>query len=158
MGELETQLVSQVIEKTQSELILFMIIIVVALILVALPLYVMVSKDKKLKTEQENVRQDKYIQREAQIIEVIKENSAVIAGLKTTLDSNGTSFVKSLERVHERLNEHSTAERAAHFEIAKINTKMTSVMENQRELSGKINKILVMASGGKLPIQTDGGD
>lgn len=158
MYEYAAGIYETIIESTSSELIHFFIIIAVAVC----PLFVIMLKDRKaqrtheLQRDEENRKHER--EGKQQIIDVLKENSTVIAGLKTTLDSNGTSFVKSLERVHERLNEHSTAERAAHFEIAKINTKMTSVMENQRELSGKINKILVMASGGKLPIQTDGGD
>jgi len=83
-----------IVESTSSELILFFIILAI----VVIPLYALVLKSQKAAKQHER-------ERERQIIAVIKENSAVIASLKTTLDNNGASMREALERVHVRLDE-----------------------------------------------------
>ena len=82
-----------IVSNTSSELILFFII----LAMVTIPLYMLILKGRKVEKQHER-------EREQLIIAVIKENSAVIAGLKTTLDNNGASIEKSLERLHARLD------------------------------------------------------
>ena len=139
-----------IIEQASSDLLLFFIIAGIVLVVFVAPLYYAVLKDRKAQREHERESRQ-------QIIDVVKENSEVIGSLKITLDNSGTSFVKALERVHERLNEQNAAFSGTLTDVAQLNTKMTSVLENQREMSSKINKIFIMASGGKLPTQMDGG-
>jgi hypothetical protein len=139
-----------IIEQASGDLLLFFIIAGIVLVVFVAPLYYAVLKDRKAQREHERESRQ-------QIIDVVKENSEVIGSLKITLDNSGTSFVKALERVHERLNEQNAAFSGTLTDVAQLNTKMTSVLENQREMSSKINKIFIMASGGKLPTQMDGG-
>jgi len=61
-------------------------------------------------------------ERDQQLIEVIRENSGVLSALKVTLDNNGAHFGRALERVHERIDEQNR----------------------------KINKVLVIVSGGSF--------
>ena len=98
-------------------------------------------------------------EREKQIIEVIKENSAVIAGLKTTLENNGAAITKGLERIHTRLDNQDILLTAISSDSVQITTKVNSVLDNQREMASKLNKILVLSSGGSLSASdnTDNG-
>ena len=144
-----------IIESTSSELILFFIIVALVFAVVVAPLYVAMLKDRKAGRQYEKDRDERLQTNERenrqQIIDVVKENSAVIASLKTTLDSNGASFVKALDRVHDRIDEQGAAHRTALSDVAQINAKMSNVLENQREMSSKINKIFIVTSGGNLP-------
>ena len=135
-----------IIDATSSELILFFIIVAVALI----PLYTLVLRGRK--AENQHARE-----RDQQLIEVIKENSAVLSGLKVTLDNNGTTFVKALDRVHDRMDNQNNALAAISADLAKILTNTTTSLDNQREMASKINKVFVIASGGQLPPESGEG-
>jgi len=145
-----------IIGATESELILFFIIMAIVVAVVVAPLYIAMLKDRKASRQHERDREEKQWLHERenkqQIIEVIKENSAVIASLKTTLDNNGASTVKALDRIHIRLDEQNTAIKSAFADIAQINTKFDSSLANQTEMSSKINKIFVLVSVGKLDV------
>jgi len=75
VNEHSYRLYESVVHSTSSELILFFVIAAV----VALPLYGVMLKGRKAEKLHER-------EREALIINVIKENTGVIAGLKGTLD------------------------------------------------------------------------
>jgi len=101
------EVLGNVVDRTQSELILFFIIMSIVLVAVLLPLYGMMMKDRKSKHEADNIRQDKYIEREKQIIQVITANTEVLAGIRTTLESSGASTNSSLSRIHDRIDAQS---------------------------------------------------
>jgi hypothetical protein len=92
---------AEVIETTGSELILFFVIAAVCI----LPLYIFVFRDRKHRYKTELDRQANYLEREKRIIEVISENSKVNAGLKAVLDKYGEDTIKSLDRVHTRIDD-----------------------------------------------------
>ena len=166
-----------IIESTSSDLILFFVIIAVLMAVVVVPLYMSMLSDRKKqriyeqerderlrlyeKERDERLREHELKRDEAarqhereskqQLINVIEKNSTVIAGLQTTLDNSGDSFVKSLDRVHRRLDEQGIDYKDLSSEISQVNTKMTNVLDNQREMASKLNRILITASGGKLP-------
>ncbi len=110
MGMNETEIFKEIATKTQSDLMMFFILISVIILVVLLPLYKMMVTDrsnrrkeeqirKNLDVKNENDRLEKYIQREAQIIGVIKENSEVISGLKFALENSGITTTKALDKV-----------------------------------------------------------
>ena len=103
-------LYESIVNATASELILFFVIMAV----LAIPLYIVVLKGRK-----EDRRHD--LEREKQVLEVIKENSTVMAGLKVVLEKSGASTQAELERLHARLD----------------------------EIAGKTNKILFIVQGGQ---------
>jgi len=156
-----TGIYEAIIEATNSELILFFIIIAIVVAVVVAPLYIAMLKERKHARQYERERDERVQVHERenrqQIIDVVKENSAVIASLKTTLDNNGASVGKALERVHTRLDGQDKVIRENSTDIAQINTKMSNVLDNQREMSSKINKIFVVANGGTTPPPRDGG-
>ena len=138
------KIISEVVQSTQNEFILFFVLIIVALVVFIIPLYGMILKDRKAKLTQEDTRQDKYIEREKQIIEVIKENSAVIAGLKVTLENIGVSTKSALDRVHERIDKQNKELTNLASDVAQMNVKFVTSFDNQKEMAGKINKILLI--------------
>jgi len=103
-----TQLLTEVVKQTRSELILFFVILAVILIAVLVPVVKLIvtrSQNKfagqltlatqKQQDEAEETKRDQYIQREAKIIEVIVGNTeantklvTVLEGVKQTLDTN----------------------------------------------------------------------
>ena len=148
-----------IVESTASELILFFVILAVVVAVVVVPLYVAMLKDRKAGRIYEAARETnaQAHERESrqQIIDVVKENSAVIASLKTSLKKNGDSTVKALKRIHTRLDEQNETSKVLHGDVSQMNTRIINILENQSELAGKVNKILVIASGGSLKRHDD---
>lgn len=151
----EAEILEKVADKTQSELILFFILVVVALVVVLIPLYRMVSKDRKerrdadaarVKGENEatNIRQDKYIEREKQIIQVITANTEVMAGLKATFETFGAATTSSFARIHERMDSHSAKLGEVTTEIAQIKTTLDRSISNQKDMTADIRKTLLI--------------
>ena len=100
---------------------LFFVIIAVSVT----PLYIFVFSDRKNRRKHEKdllvheserrkhdgEKHDKYIEREREIIAVVKENSAAIAGLTTVtaglkyyLETNSADTKLALGRIHERID------------------------------------------------------
>ena len=93
---------------TDSSLIVFFVI-VAALVL---PLYGFMLKDRKYTRQHDSDKQAKYIEREREILAVIKENStaiaectAVIASLKSLIENSGTKHEQAVERIHNRVDD-----------------------------------------------------
>jgi len=84
MTEQTYRIYEAIISNTDSALILFFIILALFLI----PFSILLLKDRKERNKNENLRHERYIERERLIIEVIKENSTVIAGFKVVVESN----------------------------------------------------------------------
>jgi len=102
-------LLEQVVGHTGSELILFFVVAAVAAAIVGLPLYRLVTNDRKNKHKHENERLEKYMEREMQILqqvfEVIRGNTEALSRLANTLERDVKSTATSLERVHDRIDE-----------------------------------------------------
>lgn len=101
------QLLEQITSGTDSSLILFFVIVAA----MVLPLYAIMLKDRKNYREHENQKQNKYIEREREIIAVIKENSSVIAenaaitsGLKSLFKDNELELKQAVNRIHQRVD------------------------------------------------------
>ena len=119
-----------IVAATNSEVILFFIIVAVVMAVVVAPLYIAILKDRKAARLHDREREKVIIDVITGSSKAIVENSAVISSLKATLDNHNNNFVKALDRIHFRIDEQT------------IET---------RELLSKVNKILIIASGGKLP-------
>jgi len=98
MGAAEQEIINAVMQRTNSELILFFILLLVAMVLVWIPLYRIFRKDRieRVKLEHE---------REKQIIYVITANTDVISGLKTTMDIFSSATQTSFSRIHDRIDQ-----------------------------------------------------
>ena len=129
------QIVQDVVGKTHSEIILFFVIVLVILVVVLLPLYYMILRDRKARLVHENIRQDKFIEREKQVIEVIKANTEAITGLKSMLEISRTSTSDSLTRIHERIDNQcrNCSEHGA--SLARIESVLGEIVRNQRDMT-----------------------
>lgn len=97
MGEMEKEILSQVIEKTDSVLILFFIVTIIFLVVALIPIYKLVIKNRANIADTENNKIDKSIKREALIIDVITKNTEVISGLKMIFENTLDPSLSSLE-------------------------------------------------------------
>ena len=84
-----------------SELPITFFIYVIVLIL---PIYAYIIKDRIAVRKHEAEKQAKYLEREKEIITVVKENSAVIASVKTALENQNSKMTKSIERINDRID------------------------------------------------------
>ena len=132
------QIVKEVVTRTESEIILFFVILLFILVAAVIPMYRMVLKDRKERLMHENTRQDKYIEREKQVIGVITgvitRNTEVIAELKSTLELSRTSTSDSLARIHDRVDgqyrncaDHGAA-------LARIQSTLDEIVRGQQPI------------------------
>lgn len=100
-----------IVQATSSELILFAVLAAIFFSTGGVVFYKLGTNRRKQDKQFESDKQDKYIEREREIIAVIKENSATIAAntaatssLKLFLESTSADTKVSLTRIHERLD------------------------------------------------------
>ena len=100
-------LLEQITIGTDSSLILFFAIVAG----LVLPLYVILLKDRKNARQHESEKHDKYIEREREIINVMREigaviaeNTAITASLKLYLEGSSADTRTALGRIHERID------------------------------------------------------
>ena len=96
-----------IIESTSSELILFFIIMAVFIS----PLYIVMMRDRKYSRKHESEKHNTYLEREREIIAVIKENSAaitanttVMTGMRAFLEAANADTKHAFARLHERMD------------------------------------------------------
>ena len=134
------QVVQEVLNKTNSELILFFILALVAVVIGFIPLYRMNLKNRREHLAHESTRQDKYIEREKEIIRVITLNTEAITGLKTTLDLMSVSTNTSFVRIHERLDGQSERLLEQSANIARLQTSFEEVIRKQHNISDDLKR------------------
>lgn len=126
IDEQSASVLEAVAEYTESELILFFIIAAI----IAIPVCIFIHSENKRRDKREAERHGELMAERRQLMEVIAENSSVQAQLKATLEAFGEKNVKSLERVHARIDD---------------NTKeQTAIKENIRDILKNANDILAL--------------
>ena len=124
-----------IVSATQSEVILFFIALFVFLIISQIPYYRGRKADKLHERE-----------REKQILDAYRENTAAITGLKVTLENFGEKakssnerMMGSIARVHRRIDEANTQTTAKLGSLAKdvvkLNTKVEGLVAAQNEMA-----------------------
>jgi len=93
MSEYGYRVYEYIVQATNSELILFFIILAV----VAVPLYTVVLNGRK--AEKKHQREQQQI-----LVDVVKENTAIMAGLKTTLEASKLDTNSLLAEMNNKLN------------------------------------------------------
>lgn len=81
MGQSVTSQLGSIAEKTDNDILLLIIVISLVVLFLAIPLYKAVSKSSKERRQQE-------LAHEKLLLDVIKENTKVNAGLKTLLETS----------------------------------------------------------------------
>ena len=108
-----TNIIEGVLNKTDSVLILFFILMTAALI----PFYKVFSKERKERSEQENKRQEKYIEQNNLMIKALNEVSSAVAKLDKLIEVNTNDSKASLERVHNRIDQMTLLINKIYFKI-----------------------------------------
>lgn len=136
----EMELLKELTQKTNSELILFFVLFIIAMVAI-IPLYRMMLKDKKEKLKVEadslNTRQDKYIEREREIIKVITANTEVMAGLKTTIENNTTVTSSSIMRIYDKIDLQGK-------DVEQIKALLDNLVREQQEIQDTVQKTLLI--------------
>jgi len=132
MSEYGYRVYEAVVDATNSELILFFVIIAV----IAIPLYIVVLKGRK--AEQHHEREQRQ-----QLIDVIKEMTSVMAGLKVTLERGTADTKTTLDRIHQRIDGQANMQSDILAVVARIETKADMLLKQQVEAVSKVNKILL---------------
>jgi len=101
------RLLEQITTGSDSSLLLFFVIVAG----LVLPLYWLILKDRKYTREHENKKHDKYIEREREIINVMRDISAIIAentavtkGFNSLLESSAVVTNDIFKQVRDRLD------------------------------------------------------
>jgi len=141
MSEYAYSIYETIVSTTSSELILFFILLFIFLCVTVAPLYIITMRKRKEEREQERQHER---EREHHIIGVIKENSSVIADLKTTLEITGKTTTTILERVHKRIDEIGANINEISISVAEIRTKHASILNSQNEVKSTIDELLLM--------------
>jgi cell division protein FtsN len=101
------QIVQEVMQQTNNDLMLLFVLLLATIVTVYISLYRMNLKERKERLKYEAERQSGYVEREKEVIAVIKENTEVNSALKTTLELMSVATNTSIARIHERLDEQS---------------------------------------------------
>jgi len=123
VGEIESGILHSVIDKTNSELILYTIVIVVLLASVAIPLYVLSSKNAN--------------KREAKLIELCKESSKSI----TEYAKEAAKLNVTLTRIHSRIDALSNTMSSQDKRNADIEKALGSLKNSLPRIHDRIDKI-----------------
>ena len=95
-----TNIVENVLNANDSVLIIFFILMGAALI----PFYKVLSKERRERAEQENKRQEKYIEQNNLMIKALNEVTSAVAKLGTLIEVTSISSKNSIERIHDRID------------------------------------------------------
>jgi cytochrome c oxidase assembly protein Cox11 len=125
--------VSAVIGKTDSEIILLMVLFLIGLVLVVVPLYRLIIRDRREQREtavkREKEKNDAEIEREKRVIDVIKENTEVMGSVKVLLKTTARDTKTSLVRIHKRIDEQATAVSAVQSSLDEIKSDTGRILE-----------------------------
>lgn len=114
MDKATTDVLSQVTQKTNSDLIYFFVILAVIILAIAIPLYTLTLKENKAKRQQalqeSSLRAKQALEeaelkakREDQYIRVIEHNTEVNSQLKTMLEISNTNCIECKYEHQEKL-------------------------------------------------------
>ena len=119
------RIMHDIVSQTDSSLIIFFILVIISMVIFILPFYVIILKDRKEQRVQDNIRHERYIKREREIIHVVTANTEAIAGLKSTMDITVTSNASTFTRIHDRIDEQNKL----FADLIVMNTKTVSALD-----------------------------
>ena len=68
------------------------------------PIYAIIIKDRIAGRKHEAEKQARYLEREKEVIAVVKENSTAISSLTKALENQDSKTTKSIERINDRID------------------------------------------------------
>ena len=126
MGATEQEIIKEVMQRTNSELMLFFILLLVAMVVVWIPLYRMMRKDRI-----ERVKLD--FERERSILDVVTANTDVISELKTTMGIFSKSTNSSFSRIHDRIDQLVSISTVHGNTLARLQATLDEYTRNTKE-------------------------
>lgn len=103
MDQQTTDVLSQITQKTNSDLIYFFVILAVIILVIGIPLYTLTIKENKAKRQQVLEAATLQAKREEQYIRVIEHNTEVNSQLKTMLEISNTNCIECKYEHQEKL-------------------------------------------------------
>lgn len=143
MNQSEAAVLETIARSTQSELILFFIIAAVVYILTMVPMYIIMTKDRRLKNKYEAARLDSYMGREERIIEVVSSNTTIMAELRTALSKDAVTTNASLSRIHDRIDTLFDAETDVQKALVRLSDKLEEALRDNAIVKDSVHRILV---------------
>ena len=98
MGADVQQLVTEIVTKTSSELILFFILFLIGLILVFIPIYRINTKTKENRMKHE-------MEQWHELVQVVSANTEVMTSLKSVIEHTSHDNKTVLERIQSRIDD-----------------------------------------------------
>lgn len=109
MGEAETNILTTILNKTDSVIVVMFILVILFLVIAFIPIYKLILQSRADIANNENDKMDLTIKREALIMEVITKNTEVISGLKVlfenTLDPSLKEMEEKISTLCDKINE-----------------------------------------------------
>jgi type II secretory pathway component PulM len=121
MQEEYKELLSQIVQETQNDVIVFTIVLLIGLAAVVVPILITLNRSKKNAQEHQ-------LEEKQQLISVVQQNTEAITTLKTSLDINNSTTNTLLQSINDNTNE-------AAVKIAKILT-------SQIQIAPKIERVI----------------
>lgn len=97
MGEAESDILTTILNTTDSVIVIIFILIILFLVIAFIPIYKLILQSRTDIANTENDKMDLTIKREALIIEVITKNTEVISGLKLLFENTLDPSLKEME-------------------------------------------------------------
>jgi len=110
-------IIESVLSNSDGVLMIFFILFAIALI----PFYKIFSKERKERIEQENKRQEKFIEQNNLMIKALNEVTGAITKLDTLIEINTKDSKSSIERVHNRIDQMIVLINKLYFNITEQN-------------------------------------
>ena len=122
-GENYNDVISAVVEKTQSELILFFVLLIIGFAIAYIPYY-------KLKKKSTNEYNQNLLEEKKMLYDVINRNSDIAATLTTTIDANNTTMSTLLQQINTGTND--------------LNKAVVHLNDNQNMIIEKLNATIAL--------------
>ena len=104
----ELDILNEIAQRTTNDVILFSVVIIIALVVVMIPLYAITLKTRRAERDAETLRHENEMKEKKLIIDVIAQNSDVMAQIRAMIANNGANLDSGMQRLHDRLNEGNT--------------------------------------------------
>lgn len=114
-------ILQDIVDKSQSDIVLIAVIFLAALVTFFIPFYKMILKNK-------NIDEERRLEEKQLLIDIVEKNTNIMSTLKTTLELNNTSIITILKNINSNTNDAAI----------KIATMITS----QDGASKKLDKII----------------
>jgi predicted transcriptional regulator len=127
-------IIEAIVDKTQNDIILAMIVICIAAALVGIPIYVLRIKENRIRTEKEST--DKEL-----LVSVVQSNTAAVSALKASVDLNNATVVEAIQNIHKNTDATNDNVCVILDKQEDHSDKLDSIHELTKDVSHKVDKL-----------------